>query len=134
MRVVDWPTIDSEILPISNTITLSYVCDKYKLDYDSVYHHYKRTRNLSKFKKWSRGDDYVHKKPKKVKKHKKVKLSKRKEKWKMIDEKVIPVIDKVTVSKVAKHFNVTRSTVRKHYKELGIFDKFNTYNPFEEQK
>ena len=131
IRVVDWPTIDSEILPISNTITLSYVCDKYKLDYDSVYHHYKRTRNLSKFKKWSRSKDYVHKKPKKVKK---IKISKRKEKWKIIDEKVIPVIDKVTVSKVAKYFNITPTTVRKHYKELGLYDKFNTYNPFEEQK
>lgn len=126
MRVVDWSTIDSEVLPIINTITLSYVCNKYKLDYDSVYHHYKRAKKLSKFKKWSWSKDYVNKKPKKVK------LSKRKEKWKMIDEKVIPVIDKVTVSKVAKYFNITRQSIVKHYKDLGLYDKFDTYNPFEE--
>ena len=49
--------------------------------------------------------------------------------WKRIDEKIVPIIEKLTVDNICKHFSICKSSVRAHLKELGLLNKIGTNIP-----
>lgn len=49
--------------------------------------------------------------------------------WKRIDEKIVPIIEKLTVDNICEYFRISKYSVRAHLKELGLLNKIGTNIP-----
>ena len=96
----DWESIDKEILPKINKITMKDVAKFYNIPYESVVSHYQKLKITYKFKR-----DCVYD-------------------WDSIEKEIEDNPNNLRLKDISKIYNIPYPTVYFHFRKIGIVHKF----------
>lgn len=96
----DWESIDKEILPKINKITMKDVAKFYNIPYESVLSHYKKLKITYKFKRVCIYD------------------------WDSIEKEMEDNPNNLRLKDISKIYNIPYPTVYFHFRKIGIVHKF----------
>lgn len=96
----EWNSIDREVIPKIELISLIDVSKRYNIPYPTVVSHYNKLNIAYKFKPDTKYD------------------------WNSIEKEIKENINKLTITDVSEMYNIPYSTIYAHFKKIGLLHIF----------